>query len=73
MGKMPEAQNFLIPPRKCAYGRAPKGVQFSAWDGGIFHCTNSGRGSNFTCLKRGPCLSGKGLLSYLCLELEYHK
>ena len=25
------------------------------------------------CLDRGPCLSGKGLFSYLCLELEYNK
>ena len=39
----------------------PKGVQFSesVWDGGIFHCTNSGKGLKYTCLERGPCLSGK--------------
>ena len=50
----------------------PKGVQFSesVWDGGIFYCPNSGKGLKYTCLKRGPCLPGKGLLSYLCLELK---
>ena len=48
----------------------PKGARFSesVWDGGIFHCTNSGKGLKYTCLERGPCLSEKGLLSYLCLE-----
>ena len=45
---------------------APKGVLFSesVWDGSIFHCTKSGEGLKYACLERGPCLSGKGLLSY---------
>ena len=53
----------------------PKEVQFSepVWDGSIFHCTNSGKGLKYTCLEGGPFWSGKGLLSYLSLELEYHK
>ena len=45
----------------------------SVWDGGIFHCTNSGKKLKHTCLERGPYLSGKGLLRYLCLELENNK
>ena len=53
----------------------PKGVQFSesVWDGGVFHYTNSVKRLKYTGLERGPCLSGKGLLDYLCLELEYDK
>ena len=50
----------------------PKGVHFSesVWDGGIFHCTNSGKGFKYTCSERGPRLSRKGLLSYHCQELD---
>ena len=53
----------------------PKGVQLSesVWDGGIFYYANSGKGPKYICLERGPCLTGNGLLSYLCLELEYQK
>ena len=51
----------------------PKGVQFSKSDGGIFYYANSGKGPKYTCLERGHCWTGKGLLSYLCLELEYQK
>ena len=58
----------------CYVGRdvPPKGVQFSEsfLDGSILHCTNSGKGLKYTGLERGPCLSGKGLLNYLCLEYE---
>ena len=52
-----------------------KGVQFSesVWDRRIFHNTDSGKRLKYTCLERGPCLSGKGLLTYLCQEMEYHK
>ena len=30
-----------------------KGVRFSesVWDGGILHCTNSGKGLKYTCLE----------------------
>ena len=52
------------------------GVQYSesVWDEGIFHCTSSEKRLKYTCcLERGTCLSGKWLLSYICLELEYHK
>ena len=45
----------------------------SVWDGVDSFCTNSGKRLKCTCLARGPCLSGKGLLSYLCLELDYHQ
>ena len=52
----------------------PEGVQFSesVWDGGIFHSSILERGSDimYICLETGLCLSGKGMLSYLFLELE---
>ena len=53
---------------KCEYGRATKrGPIFRVCLGrGIFHFTNSGKRFKYTCLKGGSCLSGKGLLSYLC-------
>ena len=35
----------------------------------IIQILNNGKGLKHTCLERGPCLSGKGLLSYLRLEL----
>ena len=40
----------------------PKGIQLSesVWDGGIFHCTNTWKGLEYTCLERGPIyLSGR--------------
>ena len=43
----------------------------SFWDGvySIIQILNNGKGLKHTCLERGPCLSGKGLLNYLRLEL----
>ena len=35
------------------------------WDGGIFHCTNSGKRLKYTCWK--------GVDKLLFLESEYHK
>ena len=57
---------------KCGIDVPLKEVQFSEFvrDGGIFHCTNSGKRLKYTCLERGPCLNRKVLLSYFCLELE---
>ena len=42
----------------------------SFWDGvySIIQILNNGKGLKHTCLERGPCLSGKGLLSW-----EYNK
>ena len=42
----------------------------SFWNGvySIIQILNNGKGLKHTCLERGPCLSGKGLLSYLRLE-----
>ena len=50
---------------KCACGRATKrGSSFRVCLGrGIFHCANTGKWLKYTCLKRGTCLSGKGLLT----------
>ena len=45
-------------------------ISQSVQDGVIFHCANSGKGPKYTCLEKGPSLSGNGLLSYRCLELE---
>ena len=52
-----------------------KGSNFQSLSGmgGVFHYTNSVKRLKYTCLERGPCLSGKGLLDYLGLELEYDK
>ena len=49
---------------QCNCGRdvPPKGNQFSefVWDGGIFHCTNSGKGSNIPVWKGVPaCLKSR--------------
>ena len=43
----------------------------SFWDGvySIIQILNNGKGLKHTYLERGPCLFGKGLLSYLRLEL----
>ena len=50
-----------------------KGVLFSesVWNGGICHCQKSGKGFKYTCLERGSCLSGKGVVNYLSLEFYF--
>ena len=50
------------------------GVQFSefVWDKVYAIVQIPGKGLKYTCLERDLCLSGKGLLSYLFLALEYH-
>ena len=43
-----------------------KGVLLSesVWNGGMFHCKKkSGKGFQYTCLERGSCLSGKGMVT----------
>ena len=48
-----------------------KGLIF--WNGGVCHCKTSGKGFKYTCLERGSCLSGKGVVNYISLEWGYHK
>ena len=41
-------------------------------EGCVFHCKKSGKGFKCTCLERGSCVSGKGVVNYLSLELYFH-
>ena len=52
-----------------------KGVLFSEsiWSRDVFHCRISGKRFKYTCLERGSCMSGKGVVNYPSLERGYHK
>ena len=54
-------------------GVLTKGVLFSVWNGGVFHCKKSGKGFKYICLERGSFLSRRRVVNYLSLERECHK
>ena len=45
----------------------PKGVQFSKsfWNGGIFHCTNSGKGAEIYLSGKGSMLVKTGVVTVI--------
>ena len=47
-----------------------KGILFSesVWNGVVFHCKTYGKGFKYTCLERGSCPSGNGVVNYISLK-----